>query len=63
LGLIPLAFAAGEGCNGQIAMGVSVVGGMLVSTVMTMFIVPAMYSYISTSRTKKMENLAAQVKS
>lgn len=50
LGLLPLAFASGEGCNQRIAMGVAVVGGMLVSTVLTMFVVPAIYSYISTNR-------------
>ena len=59
LGLIPLAFATGEGCNGQISMGVSVIGGMLVSTLMTIFIVPAMYSYISTDRAKKRARLEA----
>ncbi|MBE6280481.1 MAG: efflux RND transporter permease subunit [Bacteroides sp.] len=50
LGLLPLAFATGEGANGRIAMGISVVGGMLISTILTMFIVPAVYSYISTNR-------------
>ena len=53
LGLLPLAFATGEGSNGRIAMGVAVVGGMLVSTFLTLFIVPAMYSFISTNRKKK----------
>jgi len=55
LGLIPLAFATGEGCNQRIAMGIAVVGGMVVSTIMTMFVVPAIYSYISTDRSKKKE--------
>ena len=55
LGLIPLAFATGEGANGRIAMGISVVGGMLISTLLTMFIVPAIYTYISTNRIKKKE--------
>lgn len=53
LGLIPLAFATGEGCNQRIAMGIAVVGGMVVSTFLTMYIVPAVYSYISTNRINK----------
>lgn len=57
LGLLPLAFAAGEGANGRIAMGVAVTGGMLVSTFLTLFVVPAMYLFISTNRKgKNIEN-------
>lgn len=53
LGLIPLAFATGEGCNQRIAMGIAVVGGMLVSTFLTMYVVPAVYTYVSTNRINK----------
>ena len=53
LGLLPLAMATGEGANQRIAMGIAVVGGMLVSTILTMYIVPAVYSFISTDRKKK----------
>lgn len=53
LGLLPLALATGEGANGRIAMGVAVVGGMLVSTFLTLFVVPAMYIYLSTDREKR----------
>lgn len=53
LGLLPLVFASGEGANGRVAMGVAVVGGMLISTFLTLFIVPAMYMYIATDRSKK----------
>ncbi len=57
LGLLPLALASAEGANGRIAMGIAVIGGLLVSTLLTMFIVPAMYMYISTDRSKKAGNI------
>ena len=54
LGLLPLTMATGEGANGRIAMGITVVGGMLVSTILTLYIVPAIYSYVSTDRSKQL---------
>ncbi|MCQ2109958.1 MAG: efflux RND transporter permease subunit [Bacteroidaceae bacterium] len=53
LGLLPLMFAHGEGAAGRISMGTAVVGGMLISTFFTMFIVPAIYLLVSTDRKKK----------
>ncbi len=50
LGLLPLMFATGEGANGRIAMGTAVVGGLLISTLLTLFVIPVMYIYFSTDR-------------
>ena len=44
LGLMPLAVASGEGSNQRSARGTAVVVGMLVSTLLTMYIVPEIYS-------------------
>jgi multidrug efflux pump len=57
LGLLPLALATGEGANGRIAMGIAVVGGMLISTLLTLFVVPAMYMYLSTNRESKTKEI------
>lgn len=53
LGLLPLVFAKAEGAVGRVAMGTAVVGGMLVSTFLTMFVVPAIYTYVSTNMIHK----------
>jgi multidrug efflux pump len=55
LGLLPLAFATGEGANSRIAMGTAVIGGILVSTFLTLFVVPAIYMYISSNKNKDSE--------
>ena len=61
LGLLPLALATGEGANGRIAMGVAVIGGLLISTLLTLFVVPAMYMFISTQRdVEKADELSNQ---
>jgi multidrug efflux pump len=47
LGIMPLALGLGTGAQSRVSMGIAVVGGMLFSTLLTLFVVPAMYSFIS----------------
>jgi len=54
LGLIPLALGIGEGTEINQPMGITVIGGMISSTLLTLIVVPVMYSFFdSTSREKK----------
>jgi HAE1 family hydrophobic/amphiphilic exporter-1 len=43
LGILPLAFATGDGAQSRISLGTAVMGGMLVSLVMNLGVVPVLY--------------------
>lgn len=42
-GMLPMMFSSGVGANGNISIGVSTVGGMLIGTIALLFIVPALF--------------------
>lgn len=47
LGALPIALALGAAATSRIPLGVVVVGGMLFSLILTLFVIPAMYTYLS----------------
>jgi multidrug efflux pump len=47
LGILPLALASGAGAESRVSMGVTVVGGLFFATFLTLFVVPAVYSYLT----------------
>ena len=47
LGILPIALALGAGSESRVSMGIAVIGGLLFATVLTLFVIPAIYSYVS----------------
>jgi HAE1 family hydrophobic/amphiphilic exporter-1 len=46
LGLLPLAMGFGEGAEIRAPMGITVIGGLIVSTLLTLIVIPVMYSIL-----------------
>ncbi|MBI4569589.1 MAG: efflux RND transporter permease subunit, partial [Planctomycetes bacterium] len=51
LGLLPLAFGSGEGAEVRRPMAVAVIGGLTSSTILTLIVVPVLYSLLLRGRT------------
>jgi multidrug efflux pump len=47
LGAMPIALALGAGAESRMSMGITVIGGLLFSLMLTLFVIPAMYYYLS----------------
>ena len=47
LGVLPLVFATGAGALGRRSVGTTVVGGMLLSTILNLFFIPVLYVILS----------------
>ncbi len=52
LGALPIALALGAGAKSRMAMGIVVVGGVLFSLMLTLYVIPAIYSYFSSEKKK-----------
>jgi multidrug efflux pump subunit AcrB len=51
-GMLPLALAFNEGGELQAPMGRAIIGGILTSTLLTLVVVPVLYSYLARDRKK-----------
>lgn len=58
LGLIPLALGIGDGTEINQPMGITVIGGLISSTFLTLFVIPVVYSLFDSGRTKSNGNIA-----
>ena len=58
LGMVPMAMGLGEGSEIWQPMGISVVGGLLVSTLLTLFIVPSLYAMLEGRKERMAERKA-----
>lgn len=50
LGALPLALSLGDASTSRMPLGIVIVGGILFSLLLTLFVVPATYSYLSTKK-------------
>lgn len=53
LGLLPMAIGLGRGAEANVPLARAVIGGLSVSTVMTLFVVPAFYVYLKQALSKR----------
>lgn len=52
LGALPLALSLGDASTSRIPLGIVVIGGILFSLILTLFVIPAMYSFLSSKKKK-----------
>lgn len=56
LGVLPIALALGAGAESRTSMGIAVIGGLIFSTILTLYVIPALYTYVS-EKEKSVSNL------
>jgi multidrug efflux pump len=55
LGALPIALALGAGAKSRMSMGTVVIGGLMFSLALTLFVIPAIYSFLSREKKKEDE--------
>ncbi|HVG41942.1 MAG TPA: efflux RND transporter permease subunit, partial [Chitinophagaceae bacterium] len=58
LGALPIALSLGAAATSRIPLGIVIVGGIIFSLVLTLFVIPAIYTFMSTKKKKsELDNL------
>jgi multidrug efflux pump len=52
LGILPIALALGAGAESRTSMGIAVIGGLIIGSLLTLYVIPAMYTYLSPVKSK-----------
>ncbi|PSQ70049.1 MAG: acriflavin resistance protein, partial [Bacteroidetes bacterium QH_2_64_26] len=47
LGVLPIALALGAGAESRIPMGIAVIGGLLIGTFLSLYVIPATYTFLT----------------
>jgi len=53
LGALPIAIAFGAAAKSRMGMGIVIVGGLMISLLFTLYVIPAMYTYLSKDKSNK----------
>lgn len=49
-GVLPIALALGAAAKSRVSMGIVIIGGLLFSLVLTLYVIPALYTYLSSAK-------------
>jgi multidrug efflux pump len=52
LGALPIALALGDASTSRIPMGISIIGGLTFSLILTLYVIPGLYTFISVKKSK-----------
>lgn len=60
-GVLPIALGLGAAAKSRVSMGIVIIGGLLFSLVLTLFVIPSLYSYLSSRKRKAIATTAETV--
>lgn len=52
LGALPIALALGDSSTSRVPMGLTIIGGLILSLILTLYIIPALYTYLASKENK-----------